>query len=117
LQELKKTGKPIVVVLFTGRPLALSNMEALPEAILNVWFPGSEAGLAIADVLFGKVNPSAKLPMTFPRSVGQIPIYYNHKNTGRPLDSTKVADCTYHRFLANYMDECNTPLYPFGFGL
>lgn len=117
LQELKKTGKPIVVVLFTGRPLALSNMEALPEAILNVWFPGSEAGLAIADVLFGKVNPSAKLPMTFPRSVGQIPIYYNHKNTGRPLDSTKVADCTYQRFLANYMDECNTPLYPFGFGL
>ncbi len=117
LKELKKTGKPIVVVLFTGRPLALSNMNALPDAILNVWFPGSEAGLAIADVLFGDVNPSAKLPMTFPRSVGQIPIYYNHKNTGRPLDSTKIANCTYQRFVSNYMDECVTPLYPFGYGL
>lgn len=118
LKELKdKTDKPIAVVLFTGRPLTLSNMNDLPDAMLNVWFPGSEAGLAIADVLFGEVNPSAKLPMTFPRSLGQVPLYYNHLNTGRPLDSTKVEDCTYQRFVSNYMDECNTPLYPFGYGL
>lgn len=117
LEELKKTGKPIVVILFTGRPLTLTSIKGLPDAILNVWFPGSEAGLAIGDVLFGKVNPSGKLPMTFPRSLGQVPIYYNHKNTGRPLDSTNVAGCNYQRFVSNYMDECLTPLYPFGFGL
>lgn len=117
LNELKKTGKPIVMVLFTGRPLALSNVKDAPNAILNAWFPGTEAGYAISDVLFGKVNPSGKLPMTFPRSLGQVPIYYNHKNTGRPLNSEKVEKCEYERFRANYMDECNTPLYPFGFGL
>lgn len=117
LNELKKTGKPIAVVLLTGRPLALSNMYETPDAILNAWFPGTEAGLAVADVLFGEVNPSGKLPMTFPRSVGQVPIYYNHKNTGRPLSPEKTAKCEYERFRSNYMDECNTPLYPFGFGL
>ncbi len=117
LKALKKTGKPIVVVLFTGRPLALTNIVQLPDAILNVWFAGSEAGNAIADVLFGKVNPSAKLPISFPRSVGQVPIYYNHKNTGRPLDSASVKNCTYQRFKSNYMDECVTPLFPFGYGL
>jgi beta-glucosidase len=117
LNELKKTGKPIAVVLFTGRPLALTNMKDTPDAILNVWFAGSEAGNAISDVLFGKVNPSGKLPMTFPRSLGQVPIYYNAKNTGRPLDQKLVDKCEYQRFRSNYMDECNTPLYPFGYGL
>ncbi|WP_415327781.1 beta-glucosidase BglX [Chryseobacterium sp. MMS23-Vi53] len=117
LNELKKTGKPIAMVLFTGRPLALTNVKDAPDAILNAWFAGSEAGNAIADVLFGKVNPSGKLPMTFPRSLGQVPIYYNAKNTGRPLDQKLVDKCEYQRFRSNYMDECNTPLYPFGFGL
>lgn len=117
LNELKKTGKPIAMVLFTGRPLALTNVKDTPDAILNAWFPGSEAGSAIADVLFGKVNPSGKLPMTFPRSLGQVPIYYNAKNTGRPLDQTLTDKCEYQRFRSNYMDECNTPLYPFGYGL
>lgn len=117
LNELKKTGKPIAVVLFTGRPLALTNIKDTPDAILNVWFAGSEAGNAISDVLFGKVNPSGKLPMTFPRSLGQVPIYYNAKNTGRPLAQDKVDKCVYERFRSNYMDECNTPLYPFGYGL
>ena len=117
LNELKKTGKPIAVVLFTGRPLALTNIKDTPDAILNVWFSGSEAGNAIADVLFGKVNPSGKLPMTFPRSLGQVPLYYNHKNTGRPLSKENTDKCEYERFRSNFMDECNTPLYPFGFGL
>ena len=117
IKEIKKTGKPIVVVLLTGRPLDLSEIKDIPDAILNAWYPGSEAGNAIADVLFGAVNPSAKLPMTFPRNVGQIPLYYNHKNTGRPLNPEKVEKCEYERFRSNYMDECNTPLYPFGFGL
>lgn len=117
LNELKKTGKPIAMVLFTGRPLALTNVKDAPDAILNTWFAGSEAGNAISDVLFGKVNPSGKLPMTFPRSLGQVPIYYNAKNTGRPLDQKLVDKCEYQRFRSNYMDECNTPLYPFGYGL
>lgn len=117
LKELKKTGKPIVLVLFAGRPLVLNEETELSDAILNVWFPGSEAGLAISDVLYGKVNPSAKLPMTFPRSVGQVPIFYNHKNTGRPLSQASVEKCQFEKFRSNYLDECNTPLYPFGFGL
>ncbi len=117
LNELKKTGKPIVVVLLTGRPLNLSNIKDAPNAIINAWYPGTETGYAISDILFGEVNPAGKLPMTFPRSVGQVPIYYNHKNTGRPLADEKVDKCEFERFRSNYMDECNTPLYPFGFGL
>lgn len=117
LNELKKTGKPITMVLFTGRPLALTNVKDVPDAILNVWFSGTEAGNAISDVLFGKINPSGKLPVTFPRSLGQVPLYYNHKNTGRPLSPEKTEKCQYERFKSNFMDECNTPLYPFGFGL
>ena len=117
LNELKKTGKPIAVVLLAGRPLALTNINEQSDAILNAWYPGSEAGYAVADVLFGDVNPSGKLPMTFPRSLGQVPIYYNHKNTGRPLNPEKVDKCEYDRFRANYMDECNTPLYAFGHGI
>lgn len=114
LKEIKKLGKPIAVVLFTGRALDLSNMKDLPDAILNVWFPGSEAGYAIADVLFGKVNPSGKLTMTFPRSLGQVPIYYNHKNTGRPLGNSEGK---FEKYRSNYLDERNDPLFPFGFGL
>ena len=117
LRELKKTGKPIVIVLFTGRPLVLTEESQLADAILNVWFPGSMAGYAISDVLYGKVNPSAKLPMTFPRSVGQVPLYYNSKNTGRPLSQENTDKCKFEKFRSNYLDECNTPLYPFGFGL
>lgn len=113
LDALKKTGKPIVLALFTGRPLVLNNEKTKADAILNVWFPGSEAGYAIADVLFGKVNPCGKLPMSFPRSVGQIPVYYNHKTTGRPQSQEDV----YEKFRSVYLDEKNTPLYPFGFGL
>ena len=85
LQELLKTGKPVVLVLFTGRPLVLTWEEEHVPAILNVWFGGSEAAYAIGDVLFGDVNPSGKLTATFPQNVGQIPLFYNHKNTGRPL--------------------------------
>lgn len=117
LQALKNTGKPVVLVLFAGRPMVLTNDIDKADAIINVWFPGSEAGLAIADVLFGKVNPSGKLPSTFPRSVGQIPIYYNHKNTGRPLSNEKTDKCEFEKFRSNYLDECNNPLYPFGYGL
>ena len=117
LKELKKTGKPIVLVLFAGRAMEINDETKLADAILNVWFPGSEAGLAISDVLYGKVNPSAKLPMTFPRSVGQVPIFYNYKNTGRPLDASKTEKCEFQKFRSNYLDECNTPLYPFGYGL
>ena len=117
LKELAKLGKPIVLVLYTGRPLILKwETENIP-AILNVWFGGSQGGNAIPEVLFGDVNPSGKLPVTFPRSVGQIPIYYNHKNTGRPLDDEKTEKCTFEKYRSAYLDECNTPLYPFGFGL
>ncbi len=117
LRELKKTGKPIVLVLFTGRALVLNEEKELADAILNVWFPGSMAGYAISDVLYGKVNPSGKLPMTFPRSVGQVPIYYNAKNTGRPLSAENTDKCNFEKFRSNYLDECNTPLFPFGYGL
>ena len=113
LKALLKTGKPVVMVLFTGRPLALTWEEENVPAILNVWFAGSEAGDAIADVLFGDVNPSGKLSTTFPQNVGQIPIYYNHKNTGRPLAEGQW----FSKFRSNYLDVTNEPLYPFGFGL
>ncbi|MBS1977937.1 MAG: beta-glucosidase BglX [Bacteroidetes bacterium] len=112
LKALARTGKKIVLVLFTGRPLTLTWEEANVDAILNVWAPGTEAGNAIADVLFGVHNPSGKLPSTFPRSVGQIPLYYNHLPTGRPWDGVSET-----KFKTNYLDESNDPLYPFGFGL
>lgn len=114
LQELLKTGKPVVLVLFTGRPLVLVQENEKVPAILNTWFAGSEAGAAIADVLFGDVNPSGKLSITFPRSVGQVPIYYSQKNTGRP-HTDKEGKFT--KFTSNYIDERNEPLFPFGFGL
>ena len=113
LKALKATGKPVVVVLVTGRPLILTDEEAGMDAILNVWAPGAEAGHAVADVLFGDVNPSAKLTLTFPRSVGQLPLYYNHKNTGRPHPEYEP----YRKFTSCYIDEINGPLYPFGYGL
>jgi beta-glucosidase len=112
LDALMATGKPVVMVLFTGRPLTIVEEDKKLPAILNVWFGGSEAGYAISDVLFGDVNPSGKLPVTFPRNVGQIPIYYSYKNTGRPL----VGD-EFQKFRSNYLDVSNTPLYPFGYGI
>lgn len=112
LEELVKTGKPVVLVLFTGRPLTLEWEDAHCAAILNVWAPGTEAGNAIADVLFGDVNPSGKLTATFPMSVGQIPNYYNHKPTGRPYNGSYQT-----KFQSNYLDSPNEPLYPFGYGL
>lgn len=112
LKALLKTGKPVVLVLFTGRPLVLKWEEENVPSILNVWFGGSEAGDAIADVLFGDVNPSGKLSTTFPQNVGQVPLYYAHKNTGRPLSGP-----WFQKFQSNYLDVSNEPVYPFGFGL
>ena len=113
LKALLKTGKPVVLVLFTGRPLALKWENENVPAILNVWFGGSEAGYAVADVLFGDVNPSGKLSTTFPQNIGQVPLFYAHKNTGRPLDEGKW----FSKFRSNYLDVSNDPLYPFGYGL
>lgn len=113
LKALLSTGKPVVLVLFTGRPLSLTWEQANIPAILNVWFGGTEAGNAIADVLFGDVNPSGKLTTTFPQNVGQVPLYYNHKNTGRPL----AQGAWFSKFRSNYLDVSNEPLYPFGYGL
>ena len=113
LKALVKTGKPVVLLLFTGRPLILNwESEHIPS-ILNVWFGGSETGDAVADVLFGKAVPCGKLTTTFPRSVGQLPLFYNHLNTGRPDPDNRV----FNRYASNYLDEGNEPLYPFGYGL
>jgi beta-glucosidase len=112
LKALVKTGKPLVIVLFNGRPLTLTWEDAHASAILDAWAPGTEAGNAIADVLFGNYNPAGKITATFPRSVGQIPIYYNHKNTGRPFNGKEPA-----KFKSDYIDITNDPLYPFGYGL
>ncbi len=109
LEALKQTGKPIVLVLMNGRPLTLVwETENFPS-LLETWFSGTMGGHAIADVLFGDYNPSGKLPVTFPRSVGQVPLFYNYKNTGRPKNNTK--------YTTQYLDESNDPLFPFGFGL
>jgi beta-glucosidase len=108
--ELCKTGKPVVVVLMNGRPLAIPRIAENATAILETWWLGTEAGNAIADVLFGRFNPSGKLPMTFPRSVGQVPIFYNEKSTGRPFDPNS-------KWTSKYIDEANSPQWPFGFGL
>ncbi|WP_416440344.1 beta-glucosidase BglX [Phnomibacter sp. MR] len=113
LKALKATGKPVVLVLFAGRSLTITEEAAAYPAILNVWFPGSEAGYAIADVLFGDVNPSGKLTTTWPQNIGQVPLFYNHKNTGRPLPEGNW----FEKFKTNYLDVTNDPLYPFGFGL
>ncbi len=110
VKELVATGKPVIVVLMNGRPLAIPEIDAIAPAILETWFLGTEAGNAIADVLFGDYNPSGKLPVTFPRNEGQIPIHYNMKNTGRPMEPN-------NKYTSKYLDVPNTPLYPFGYGL
>ncbi|MFL5615460.1 MAG: glycoside hydrolase family 3 N-terminal domain-containing protein [Gemmatimonadaceae bacterium] len=107
---LRATGKPVVVVLMNGRPLSIERLQETMPAILETWFLGVEAGNGIADVLFGDVNPGGKMPVTTPRAVGQVPIYYNHKNTGRPPVATE-------KYTSKYWDIPFTPLYPFGFGL
>ncbi len=112
LQTLLKTGKPVVLVLMSGRPLTLEFEAANVPAILEAWHGGSEAGNAVADVLYGKYNPSGKLTMTFPLNVGQVPIYYNHKNTGRPYVGNRS-----DKYKSRYLDVENAPLFPFGFGL
>jgi beta-glucosidase len=111
IDAVKATGKPFTVVLFNGRPLDLTDVAASSDAILEAWFPGVEAGHSISDVLFGDVNPGGKLPVSFPRSVGQVPIYYNHEPTGRPCDTTFRWNSRYRDILS-----CD-PLYKFGFGL
>ncbi len=110
LRELKRLNKPIVVLLFNGRPLVLSNEIALCDAMLDVWFPGTEGAHAIMDIIYGRYNPSGKLTVSFPRNVGQIPVFYNHKNTGRPFDKNE-------KYTSKYLDVENSPLFPFGFGL
>ncbi len=109
-KEIKKTGKPIAAVLMNGRPLKLNWLDENISAILETWYLGTTAGNAIADVLTGKYNPSGKLPVTFPRNEGQIPIHYDMRNTGRPFDAD-------NKFTSKYLDVPNTPLYPFGYGL
>jgi len=113
IAAITKTGKPIVLVLMNGRPLTLEYENKVSDAILETWFPGTMGGAAIADVLYGLYNPSGKLPITFPRNVGQIPIYYNVKNTGRPYNPLTPEDS----YKSRYLDVPNSPLYVFGFGL
>jgi beta-glucosidase len=113
LKALLQTGKPVVLLLFNGRPLTIGWEAQNVPAILDVWFGGSEAGQAIAETLFGKSNPGGKLTMTFPQNVGQIPLYYNHLNTGRPL----AKGHWFEKFRSNYLDVSNDPVYPFGYGL
>jgi len=112
LKALVKTGKPVVLVLMNGRPLTLQWENEHVHAILETWFAGTESGNAIANVLFGNYNPSGKLTTTFPFNVGQIPIYYTHKNTGRPFDGKSL-----EKYKSRYLDAPNDPLYPFGYGL
>lgn len=113
LRALVATGKPVVLLLFNGRPLTLNWEAENVPAILDVWFGGSETADAVADVIFGDVNPSGKLTATFPKNVGQIPLYYASKNTGRPL----LEGRWFEKFRSNYLDVDNDPLYPFGYGL
>lgn len=113
IQRLKTLGKPMVLVMMNGRPMTIGWEHDNVDAVLETWYSGTMGGHAIADVLFGDYNPSGKLPMTFPRSVGQVPIYYNMKNTGRPYE----IDGAEQKYRSRYLDEKNTPLYPFGYGL
>jgi beta-glucosidase len=110
IKAVQATGKPVVIVLMNGRPLAIDWVAGNVPAILETWFAGTQGGSAIADVLFGDLNPGGKLPVTFPRNVGQVPIYYNHKNTGRPPDAK-------NKYTSKYLDAPWTPLFPFGYGL
>lgn len=118
LEAIHKTGKPIVVLLLNGRPLTIQWMDVHIPAIVETWTLGSQAGLAVADVVFGDYNPSGKLPVTFPRSVGQIPVFYNHKNTGRAYQGQHEKEALKDRvYRSRYRDVPNDPLYPFGYGL
>ena len=119
IRALVETGKPVVLVLMSGRPLTISEQYKLPVSILQVWHPGVEAGNAVADVIFGDYNPSGKLTATWPRNMGQIPIYHSMKNTGRPAFPVDKpdADGKFGKFRSNYLDSPNTPLIPFGYGL
>jgi beta-glucosidase len=110
LQQVQATGKPLVVVLMNGRPLSVPWLDEHVPAIVEAWYLGVQMGPAVADVLFGDINPSGKLPVTFPRTVGQVPLYYNHTNTGRPPSERE-------RYTSKYIDVPWTPLYPFGHGL
>ena len=115
LDRILEVNKNVVVALFTGRPLAISELDEKAPAILNMWMPGTEAGNATANLIFGNANPSGKITMTFPRSLGQVPIYYNAFNTGRP--KLPEDDFNRVRFTSSYLDSPNSPLYPFGYGL
>ncbi|HKR23424.1 MAG TPA: glycoside hydrolase family 3 C-terminal domain-containing protein, partial [Pyrinomonadaceae bacterium] len=110
VKEVAGTGKPVIVVLVNGRPPAIAWIAENVPAILESWMGGTESGNAIADILFGDVNPGGKLPVTFPRATGQVPIYYNHTSTGRPPDAN-------NRYTSKYFDFPWTPQFPFGFGL
>ena len=114
LEEIAKINSNIVLVLMNGRPLVLNWADENIPAIVEAWHLGTESGSAIAQVLYGDYNPSGKLPMSFPRSVGQMPLYYNYKNTGRPGAEGRDAGSV---FWSHFGDEKNTPLYPFGYGL
>lgn len=113
LNEMVKLGKETVLIIFSGRPLILTDEVEQVDAILQVWFPGTEGGNGIADILFGKTNPSGRVTMSFPHNVGQLPVYYNHYKTGRPLGTSTHTG----RFVSKYLDSPNDPLYPFGYGL
>lgn len=113
IKKLRTLDKPIVATLFNGRPLDLTDIIQDVDSILEAWFPGTEAGSAVANLLYGKKNPSGKLTMSFPRAVGQVPLYYNQDNTGRPLTALNQED----KFLSRYLDVDNSPLFPFGYGL
>ena len=113
LKALKNTGKPIGLLVMSGRPLDLSWEDQNMDAIIEAWFLGVQSGNGLADVISGDYNPSGRLVMSFPRSVGQLPIYYNHKNTGRPLSAQHPEE----DYKSKYIDSPNSPLYPFGFGL
>jgi len=120
LEVVAATGKPTVLILFNGHPLALTSVVPHVSALLEAWFPGTETGPALVRTLFGDVNPSGKLPVSFPRSVGQEPLYYNSFNTGRPADGIDLSHRPMNpgeRFHSRYIDELNTPLFPFGYGL
>ncbi|WP_068498513.1 beta-glucosidase BglX [Paenibacillus kribbensis] len=112
LHELSVLGKKIILIVYSGRPLILTDVAGKVDAIVQAWYPGTMGGEALANILYGKVNPSGKLTMTFPRSVGQIPVYYNELNTGRP----DLKENGSYRFASRYIDEVNEPLYPFGYG-
>lgn len=111
--EVVKTGKPVVTVIFSGRPLLLSDIAEKSDALIQAWFPGTEGGRAVADIITGNAEPQGRLAMSFPRNMGQIPLYYNAFSTGRPMTKENSSE----NFFSKYIDSPNSPLYPFGYGL